>query len=197
MAQEAASALDLQQVRFIPAGEPWQREPPRTTAHQRLEMVRLACAGNPLFVVDDREVLRRGPSYSVDTLSELRAELGADQPLCLLLGADAFLGLASWHRWQDLFELAHFAVAHRPGFSPISWADRMPPTLQQALAARQTDNASALTKTPAGHILTYALTPLDISASRIRADLQQNNSPRYLVPDAILNYISQNKLYKE
>ena len=160
-------------------------------------MVRLACAGNPLFMVDDREIRRRGPSYSVDTLSELRAELGADQPLCMLLGADAFLGLASWHRWQDLFGLAHFVVAHRPGFSQVSWAERMPPALQEALAARQTDNPSALTKASAGHIFTYALTPLDISASRIRTDLQQNKSPRYLVPDAILNYISQNKLYSE
>ena len=166
-------------------------------ALQRLEMARLACASNPLFVVDDREVARRGPSYSFDTLTELRAEFGANQPLCMLLGADAFLGLASWHRWQDLFYLAHFVVAHRPGFSQVSWADKMPPVLQQALAARQTDDASALAKASAGHIFTYALTPLDISASRIRADLQKNKSPRYLVPDAILNYISQNKLYSE
>lgn len=160
-------------------------------------MAKLACAGNPHFVVDDRELRRPGPSYTVDTLTELRAELGADQPLCLLLGADAFLGLASWHRWQEIFNLAHIAVAHRPGFAQASWAGSMPPALQQALAARQTVDPSALAKAPAGQILTYPLTPLDISASRIRNDLQQNKSPRYLVPDAILNYISQNKLYSE
>ena len=137
-----ATGLVLKQVRFIPAGEPWQRDPARATPHQRLEMVRLACAGNPLFVVDDREIRRRGPSYSFDTLSELRAEFGADQPLCMLLGADAFLGLANWHRWQDLFDLAHFAVAHRPGFSQISWADSMPPASRNLSA---TLRANALT----------------------------------------------------
>lgn len=197
LAQEAASALGLQQVRFIPAGEPWLRDAPRASAQQRLEMVRLACAGNPLFAVDDREIRRFGPSYTVDTLSELRAELGAEQPLCLLLGADAFLGLATWHRWQDLFGLAHIAVAHRPGFAPSSWAGSMPPALQQALAARQTTAPSALAKAPAGQIYIYAITPLDISASHIRTELQQGKSPRYLVPDAVLDYISQNQLYSE
>ncbi len=160
-------------------------------------MVRLACAGNPLFAVDDREIRRSGPSYSVDTLSELRAELGAAQPLCLLLGADAFLDLASWHRWQDLFGLAHIAVAHRPGFAQSSWADSMPPALQQALAARQTADPGVLASAPAGQILSYPITPLDISASHIRTGLQQGKSPRYLVPDAVLNYISQNQLYSE
>lgn len=160
-------------------------------------MAKLACAGNPLFAVDDREIRRTGPSYTVDTLTELRAELGPDQPLCLLLGADAFLGLATWHRWQDLFGLAHIAVAHRPGFAQSGWADSMPPALQQALAARQTADPSALAKAPAGHILSYAITPLDISASHIRTDLQQGKSPRYLVPDAALDYISQNNLYSE
>lgn len=160
-------------------------------------MAKLACVGNPLFVVDDREIRRRGPSYSVDTLTELRAELGADQPLCLLLGADAFLGLATWHRWQDIFGLAHCVVAHRPGFAPSSWAASMPPALQQVLAARQTMDPSALAKAPAGHILTYAITPLDISASHIRTELKQGKSPRYLVPDAVLDYISQNNLYSE
>ncbi len=160
-------------------------------------MVRRACAGNPLFVADDRETHRPGPSYSVDTLTELRAELGAEQPLCLLLGADAFLGLSTWHRWQDLFNLAHCAVAHRPGFSQASWAAGMPPVLQQALAERQTNDPNSLSQVPAGHILSYALTALDISATRIRAELKQGISPRYLVPDAALDYISQNQLYSK
>ena len=197
MAQEAATGLALIQVRFIPAGLPWQRTAPHASAQQRLEMVRLACAGNPLFVVDEREFRRQGPSYSVDTLTELRAELGAEQPLCLLLGADAFLGLSTWHRWQDLFNLAHCAVAHRPGFSPSSWAASMPPALQQALSERQTNDPGSLAQAPAGRILSYALTALDISATRIRADLKQGKSPRYLVPDAALDYISQNQLYSE
>ena len=187
----------MTQVRIIPTGQPRHRSAPSASAQQRLNMARLACADNPLFVVDDREIRRVGPSYSIDTVSDLRTELGAEQPLCFLLGADAFLGLSSWQRWQELFNLVHFVVVHRPGFVQLNWLDSMPPALQQALTERQTSAASTLANAPAGHILTYAMTPLDIAASRIRADLQQNKSPRYLVPDAILNYISQNKLYSE
>ena len=160
-------------------------------------MVRLACADNPLFVIDDREIRRAGPSYSIDSVSELRAELGAELPLCFLLGADAFLGLSSWQRWQELFGLVHFVVVHRPGFEQLIWMDSMPPALQEIFIERQTSVASALANTPAGRILTYPMSPLDISATRIRVDLRHNISPRYLVPDAILNYISQNKLYSE
>jgi len=197
LAQEAATGLGLAYVRFIPAGEPRHRGAPSAFAQQRLDMVRLACANNPLFVVDEREIRRAGPSYTIDTVSELRAESGAEEPLCFLLGADAFLSLSSWHRWQELFKFVHFVVVHRPGFVQLNWVDSMPPALQQAFIERQTSVASTLVNLPAGRILTHAMTPLDISASRIRADLQQNISPRYLVPDAILNYISQNKLYSE
>jgi nicotinate-nucleotide adenylyltransferase len=96
-----------------------------------------------------------------------------------------------------LFGLAHIAVAHRPGFAQSSWAGSMPPGLQQALASRQTADPGALAKAPAGQILIYPITPLDISASHIRTELQQGKSPRYLVPDAVLDYISQNQLYSE
>ena len=160
-------------------------------------MVRLACADHAGFVVDEREVLRAAPSYTVDTLTELRAEVGAEQALCLLLGADAYLGLTTWHRWQELFQLAHLVVAHRPGFPQSAWIERMPPTLAQAHAVRYSEHPEDLANAPAGRIHALAITALDISASRIRADLQRGESPRYLLPDAVLNYISTRKLYTE
>lgn len=161
-------------------------------------MVRLACANNPGFVVDAREVERDAPSYTVDTLTSLRAELGKALPLCLLLGADAYANLETWHRWQDLFALAHLVLVHRPG------ADRdliapMPqtPALLREHQARFTTQTADLNTRPAGGIFTLPITALDISASRIRADLQRGASPRYLLPDAVLDYISTRNLYTE
>ncbi|MDE2052430.1 MAG: nicotinate-nucleotide adenylyltransferase, partial [Gammaproteobacteria bacterium] len=107
--------LRLAEVRFLPTGSPPHREQPLADAELRLRMVQAAVADQPAFVVDDREVRRTGISYSVDTLTELRAEY-PDRSLCLLLGMDAFLGLPNWHRWRDLLGLAHIVVAHRPGW---------------------------------------------------------------------------------
>ncbi len=197
MAQEALTGLQLQQIRFIPAGQPPHRAAPRVTAAMRLDMVRLACADNPHFAVDAREVLRAAPSYTVDSLSELRGEVGASQALCLLLGADAYLGLHTWHCWQALFQLAHLVIAHRPGFPQSAWTERMPPALQQEHQMRYTEDASDLRNTPSGRIYALPITALDISASHIRMDLQRGISPRYLLPDAVLHYISTKQLYKQ
>ena len=107
--------LRLAEVRFLPTGSPPHRDDPLASSELRLAMVRAAVADQPAFVVDDREIRRTGISYSVDTVTELRAEY-PDRSLCLLLGMDAFLGLPNWHRWRDLLGLAHIVVAHRPGW---------------------------------------------------------------------------------
>lgn len=114
LAEEAREALGLASVRWIPAGQPPHRGAPRLSGAHRLAMVRLAVAGNPAFQVDGAEVESPGPSYTVTTLERLRRELGPEQPLVLLLGADAFAGLPGWHRWQALLGLAHLVVLHRP-----------------------------------------------------------------------------------
>jgi nicotinate-nucleotide adenylyltransferase len=195
LAQELADGLGLAQVRFIPAGEPWHRAAPRAPAGRRLEMARLACAGNPLFMVDEREVASRAPGYTVDTLTALRAELGHAQPLCLLLGADAFLGLETWHRWQELFGLAHIVVARRPGFPPLHENSAMPAALRREFTSRRSDDAGLLQNAAAGRILVHTITALDISATRIRTDIGRGVSPRYLLPDAVLHYIHEHRLY--
>ncbi|MEQ1592842.1 MAG: nicotinate-nucleotide adenylyltransferase [Thiobacillaceae bacterium] len=182
LAEEMADALNLREVRFIPAGFPPHRAAPRTSAQHRLEMVRRAIAGNPRFVLDEREVRAARTSYTVDTLAELRSELGAQQPLCLLLGADAFLGLPGWHQWQRLFDLAHIAVAQRPG-SNVQTA--LPEVLQREMGMH-----------PAGSVCVVDMTPLAISASAIRDALAQQKSVRYLLPDSVLDYLQQQQLYK-
>jgi len=192
LAEEMAEALGLSRVRFIPAGQPPHRGAPRTAATHRLEMVRRAIAGNPRFAVDAREVQRPQPSYTVDTLTALRAELGNEQPLWLLLGADAFLGLPSWHQWQQLFDLANIAVAARPG-TRLLQSDSIPGDLKHEVSQRQqTGGAPA---GPAGTVRLQQMTPLDISATAIRDTLARRGSARYLLPDAVLDYIHEHQLY--
>lgn len=195
LAQELATGLGLAEVRFIPSGHPPHRGVPVVSSRQRLEMVRLGIAGNSLFSLDEREVLKQTPSYSVETLAELRRELGEDQPLCLLMGADAFLGLNTWHRWRELFELAHIVVAHRPGFPLAYHADSMHGDLESELQRRLQGGSRAVHEAPHGAILAHGITALGISASRIRTGLKAGESPRYLLPDAVLDYIQANRLY--
>jgi nicotinate-nucleotide adenylyltransferase len=155
-------------------------------------MVRRAIAGNPRFEVDAREVKRPVPSYTVDTLTALRAELGNEQALWLLLGADAFSGLPDWHEWRQLFALANIAVAARPG-AQLMQPDGLPEELKHELSQRQVPDGSATG--PAGSVLLQQMTALDISATRIRATLARQDSARYLLPDAVLDYIHQHQLY--
>jgi nicotinate-nucleotide adenylyltransferase len=196
LAQEIAESMHMAEVRFIPSGTPPHRAAPQVSAAQRLTMVQLAVSGNPMFTVDDREIRRTGPGYTIDTLIELRREAGATRPLCVMLGADAFLDLATWHRWHELFSLAHLIVAHRPGFPPELWPQRMPQPLAREYNARLLHQPFAIHLSPAGGIATQAIAALDISASMIRDSLARNVSPRYLLPDPVLEYILSNNLYQ-
>jgi nicotinate-nucleotide adenylyltransferase len=191
LAEELASALGLAEVRFIPAGQPPHRVSPRTDAVHRLQMTRLAITGNPRFMIDDREIVEPRASYTFDTLTSLRQELGTDLPLWLLMGADAFLGLTTWKNWQQLFDLAHIAVAHRPGYR-LSQSDALPDALQRELQQR---SCAALPDTPAGSVFLKPVTALDISATAIRHHLSSGTGARYLVPDSVLDYIQQHNLY--
>lgn len=195
LAQEMADILRLSSVRFIPAGQPPHRANPSVDAVHRLEMVRLAIADNTRFTVDDREVRKTGPCYTVDTLAALREELAPEQPICLLMGADAFLGLATWHDWRKLFDYAHIAIAHRPGFSQMSWLDGMSEPLRDMLGQRQVGSGDELSG-PSGGIISCHVTPLDISATYIRDSLGACRSPRYLLPDSVLDYIERHGLYR-
>ena len=195
LAQEIGEKLKLDHVRFIPTGTPPHRGVPQVSAVHRLAMVKLAVEGNLLFAVDDRETKRAGPGYMVDTLSVLRAEFGANRPLTLLLGADAFLELATWSRWHELFNLAHLVVAHRPGFPVDTWQDRMPQPLAREYASRTMQQPLAVHLAPAGGVVVIAIAALDISATMVRDCMRARASPRYLLPDAVLDYIQTNRLY--
>ncbi len=193
LAEEARSSLALDQVLWIPAGQPPHRDAPRTAAHHRLAMARLAIAGNPGFALDQAEVLTAAPSYTVTSLERLRSLHGPKKPLVLLLGADAFAGLTLWHRWRDLFALAHLAVATRPSY-PLE-SSLLPPMLESEFSTRLRRDAQALRLAPAGCIVPFSITALDISGTVIRGALTTSRSARYLLPDPVLDYIAEHSLY--
>lgn len=195
LAEELGETLRLEQVLIVPSGTPPHRGAPAVAAEHRLAMVRLAAAGNPRLKVDDRELRRAGPGYTYDTLAELRAEYGAARPLVLLIGADVFLEFATWHRWHEIFGLAHVAVAHRPGSPVERWRDRMPQPLAREYSARLMQQPLAAHLSPAGGIVVVPFTALDIAATAIRDMLRAGASPRYLLPGAVLDYIRAKRLY--
>lgn len=189
-ALDCLQALALDQVRLVPLRVAVHRPQPEASAAQRLAMVERAIAGEPGLAADPRELDRAGGSYSYDTLASLRAELGEQVPLCLLVGSDAFAGFLDWHRPRDILELAHLVVMGRPGASPV-----LPGALRR-LAERHGGGREALTAAPAGRIVQQAVTPLEISSTRIRGLIRQGASPRYLLPDPVLALIEETGLYR-
>ena len=192
LAETAREALGLGRVRLIPAGQPPHRATPGAAGAHRLEMARLAAADNPAFEVDPAEVEAAQASYTILTLERLRAERDPRRPLVLLLGVDAFLGLPTWRRWTELFDFAHLAVANRPGYS-LDGAT-IPAALAEEAKRRQA-SSSILGAAPAGHLVQFAMTPLAISATDIRARCAAGQSLRYLLPPPVVDYISRHQLY--
>lgn len=180
VALEAAEVLNAP-IRLMPAHVPPHRPAPVASVAQRVAMLRAALAGQGRLQLDMRELDRSEPSYTVDTLREMRAEFGPATSLILLLGADAFAGLPTWHRWRELFDLAHIAVMTRPGHDARLSAD-----LATEIASRRTGFVADLRLAPCSKVLDLPVTPLEISASAVRSVLAAGRDPRWLVPDALL-----------
>lgn len=178
----------------MPTGIPPHRAEPQVTALQRSAMVRLAIADQPAFVLDEREVQRASKCYTVDTMRELRAELGASQALCLLMGGDAFLQLHTWHEWERLLDLVHIVVGYRPGFTLEERIHAAPPALRRHYQQRLCV-ADALLQQPCGGIAELAIPKLEISATLIRSRVAEHRTIRYLLPNAVADYIHQHHLY--
>lgn len=187
-ALELLEYAGLAEMRFVPTGNPPHRAPAQAEGAARLALLQAAIQGEPRFTADDRELRRDGPSWTVDTLAELRAEFPG-RPLCLVVGMDAFLGLEQWHRWERILELAHLLVAHRPG-----WAAPAEGVLGALLRERRVEGR-ALASTPAGHIAVCAVTQLEISSSAIRELVRAGREPRYLVPDPVCRLLAASGCY--
>jgi nicotinate-nucleotide adenylyltransferase len=185
-ALELKELFELDHVRLIPCAQPVHRDSPMTTAAQRLEMLQFATQNQPEFIVDAQELQRAGGSYTFDTLTALR-ENYPNQSLLLFVGSDAFNEFTSWFRWQELFDLAHVVVITRPNAS-------LNP-LNEFFKMRLTNDKSLLKNQPAGCLFFQEITQLAISATAIRGMIAAQQNPRFLLPDAVINYISQHQLY--
>ena len=189
MALELKQQLGLDEMRLLPAHRPPHRDAPQVSSIERAEMLRIALQDCPELQLDERELQREKPSYTYDTLLELRAELGNDVSLVLCMGEDAFAGVPNWYCWQELIALAHMVVIARPG-----WAI---PKLGEArdLLTRHQRDVKSLDYEPAGSIVLLSPRLLPISATEIRAQIKAGNSAQFLVPDAVWNYIRAHDLY--
>lgn len=189
--QALAQALQLTHVRLMPNNVPPHRPQPVASAAQRAEMVRLVCAAHPLFVPDLRELQRSTPSYTIETLEDVRGELGPQQPLAFIIGQDSLLTLPSWFRWQELTDYAHLLVCARPGYA------RMPDdaVFQRWLRPRLTTDSNVLHHQPAGAVLLAETPELPISATVIRQRLQNGQPCDDWLPCEVATYIAQHGLY--
>jgi nicotinate-nucleotide adenylyltransferase len=191
LALELKQQLQLDEMRLMPSHRPPHRAAPGVTSAMRVAMVRLAVAQCPALEIDERELRRTTPSFTVDSLLELRQELGTDVSLILAVGMDAFAQLNTWHRWRELLDYAHLAVVARPGYSLPLTGD-----VADLVRAKQVD-AEVLDAQAHGGILLSELSLLPISSSAIRAQVKRSESPQFLLPDAVWAYMVEHRLYQD
>ena len=186
---ELLQALNFEEIRFMPCGNPPHRDQAHADAEFRFEMVAAAIEGQHGFVVDDRELSRKGPSYSVDSLNTLRTDFPL-RSIALIIGMDAFINLPKWYQWQEILQLSHIVVAHRPGW-------RLPDMgpLGELLTTRGTHRVDDLHEAKSGHIYIHDVTQLEISSSEIRELISLDRIPRFLMPDSVCEIIKRTRCY--
>lgn len=190
LAVELRERLAISEIALVPCYIPPHRESPGAPSDRRLELLHLAIAGEPGLVLDDRELIREGASYSADTLRQLREEIGPDEPLAMVVGTDSFAGFDRWREWECIPELAHIVVVVRPG------SGVRPETVPaELMAARAASSVEDLHASPGGRVLVLEPPLMDISATGIRQRIADGRSPRYLMPDPVWRKICQIGLY--
>ena len=189
LARAAADALKLDEVRFIPTGRSWQKDSASASGEQRLQMLRLAVDGRANWSVDEREVRRDGPTYTIDTLAELRNELGPQVSLVLILGSDQLRNLATWHRYRELLDFAHIAATQRGSHRLVDFEPQVAGLLDE-------HGREALPDAPAGTIVFFRMPPVPVSATALRAALARGERPAELLPPGVLDYIDRHRLYR-
>ena len=193
LAELFADLLHPDQLRVLPA-RPWQKGALQASDADRVAMLELAFEDKPFPVLLDLQEIERGqPTYTVDTLRALRAELGPDASIVFLMGADQLQKLDSWREWHALFDLANLGVAARPGYELAG--DKLPPVVAQELSARLA-TPDAVRHSPYGKVCLAHTLAVDISATRIREALRSGADASALVMAQVLDYIQQHNLYK-
>lgn len=196
MALELRQLLEFDEMRLLPSHQPAHRQTPGVSSRQRSEMLGLALDGCEELALDERELHRGGATYTVDTLEELRSELGDDVSISFCMGLDSLLSLHRWHRWERLLELAHLVVVTRPGWHlPDRDSEEHRPLVD--LLEHHRGSPENLQTQAYGCLLLREQTMLPISATQIRELIKSGQSPRYLLPETVLQYIEDHRLYTE
>ena len=190
LAVELRDQLRLGEIRLIPSAQPPHREEPVASPGQRAKWIRQSVVNEPGLWLDDRELLRSGPSYTVDTLRSLRSDM-PETPLCLIMGSDVFSSFDRWHEWQQIIEIAHLVVAPRPAAKI-----RISAELQAVVAERSTERVDDLHEKLGGCYFSGQLPPLSISGTEIREQIANGRSGRYLMPDAVWREICEERIYQ-
>lgn len=189
IAEYALKKCNLQKVFFIPSYMPAHRYQPIATATQRLAMIQLAIKDYPNFIADDREIKRQGTSFMIDTLKSLKQDC-SENSLCLILGADAFANLDTWHHWEKLIDYANFIVINRPDVKV-----EISSLIKKLLKNSEIFDPIAFQHKPNGLIYQLHITPIPISATKIRQQFHKKRSPISLLPKAVYDYICVEKIY--
>jgi len=184
---EVTENLALDEMRLLPCQYPPHRSTPTVTPEHRLNMVRLAIQGTSLQV-DDREMHRDGPSYSIDTLMSFKRDY-PKASLCMVVGVDAFLGLTTWFQWETLIQLANIVVIHRSGWELPKTGMIAELLEERALVGKSVHEVAS------GHIITQNISGLEVSSTQIRNLISQHKSPLFLLPEKVHSYIQQQRLY--
>lgn len=189
-ALEIQQTLNLAHCYLLPCGNPPHRHTPHASGQHRCEMIKCALKSvDAPLSLDTREVDSPELSYTVNTLTAYRREL-TDTPICLIIGNDAFLHLTKWHEWERLPELAHLIVVPRPELN------RQERTLQQETVFKRIFEPGLLHDVQSGCLYTQPVTPLSISATQLRSEIHRGRNPQFLLPDAVLTYIKEHRLYR-
>jgi len=179
----------LKKIIFIPCNIPAHRYKPIATPAQRLKMTQLAIKDHPNFIVDDREIKRAGTSFMLDTLKSLKQDY-PDNPLVLILGLDAFAGLDTWHQWEKLIDYAHLVVVNRAGVKI-----ELPAPIKTLLQTTEVFDAKALQTKQNGLIYQLHIDPIPISATKIRQQLRDGQTPIDTLAENVYNYIRKKEIY--
>lgn len=181
--------LPLDEVRFLPCFTPVHRAAPIASPQDRLAMLRLACANLPNITIDEHEIHRQGPSYMIDTLRELKKEQPNDH-FCLILGQDSFNFFDLWFEWQSILDYCHLIIVNRPHSN-----NEFNKTLQQFIIEFRSLNSNSLSLLPNGKIFFCEISPLDISATQLRRQLNKKHYDEKAISPLVLQYIIQHRLY--
>ncbi len=190
LALEVKQAVGMNELRLMPAAIPPHKQPPMRGPQVRLQMLQLALSNCPELAIDSRELDRDGPSFTFDTLHSIRAELGSEVSLCLVMGADSFASFDRWYRWAEFLDLVNLVVIMRPGINKVF------PESVSALLKLSSASLNHLRENPSGGIHLIQLSMLPISSTDIRQQISQGESPQFLLPDSVWSFIQKNNLYR-